>query len=145
MSRKALMNSDFPHSQTETSVSGWTWNGLLAGVGGATSPGLLAFGSVPAAQAEDCSKVSHQFHTFGQQASSSWASSQLDEMIPTEGESPCSSEDVQSPLQRLTIFGSKDRSSRTCWPVFLQNSYNTLPFFEQVGWCFSAALWVFVE
>lgn len=41
-------------------------------------------------------------------------------------ESPCGTEDLQSPLRRSTIFGSKDWSSGTCWPVFLQNSYNTL-------------------
>lgn len=53
---------------------------------------------------------------------------QLDETIPTEGESSCGTEDVQSP--HSTIFGSKDWSSGTCWPVFLQNSYNTLLFFS---------------
>lgn len=48
-----------------------------------------------------------------------------------KGRSSCGTEDVQS--RHSTIFGSKDWSSGTCWPVFLQNSYNTLLFFEQAG------------
>lgn len=133
---KTSLNSESSHSQEklprhdEHETAAWG-SLLLAVVRGATSPGHLALGSVPAAWAEDCSKVSHQFHTLGQQALSSQAGAQLDETIPTEGESSCGTEDVQSP--HPTIFGSKDWSSGTCWPVFLQNSYNTLLFFRTSG------------